>query len=98
MGDKELNINFYNCVLLTDVKDEAYFHDCIAESKDSTTFKSTNFNTFDTHAYIYDFRLDTLSTARGKGSSAYSTLYSTDMDGIERGAKPDAGCYQFPTK
>jgi hypothetical protein len=98
MGDKELNINFYNCVLLTDVKDEAYFHDCIAESKDSTTFKSTNFKTFDTHAYIYDFRLDTLSTARGKGSSTYSTLYPTDMDGIERGAKPDAGCYQFPTK
>lgn len=98
MGDLPLNINFYHSVLLTDVKDETYFHDCIGESKDSATYKSTNFKLFDTHAYNYDFRLDTLSVARGKGSSVYSALYPTDMNGIVRGEKPDAGCYQFETK
>lgn len=94
-GDQDLNINFVNCVLLTDVSDETYFRACVAESKDSTTFKETNFKTFDTHAYIYDFRLDTLSTARGKGSTTYSALYPTDRYGVERGDSPDAGCYQF---
>lgn len=94
-GNLTLNLHFNNCVLLTDVDDDTYFHDCIGESKDSSTYKSTNFRTFDTHAYIYDFRLDTLSVARGKGSTSYSSLYPSDMDGILRGEKPDVGCYQF---
>ena len=94
-GNQTLKLHFNNCVLLTDVDDDTYFHDCIEESKDSATFKSTNFKTFDTRAYIYDFRLDTLSVARGKGSTSYSSLYPSDMDGILRGEKPDAGCYQF---
>lgn len=98
MGDHPLNIHFYNSVLLTDVTDETYFHDCIGESTDSATYKSTNFKLFDTHAYDYDFRLDTLSVARGKGSVTYSSLYPTDMDGISRGEHPDAGCYQFKNK
>ena len=94
-GNLALNLHFYNCVLLTDVRDETYFSQCTEESKDSATYKETNFKTFDTDAYIYDFRLDTLSVARGKGSETYATLYPTDMNGIERGTKPDAGCYQF---
>ena len=97
-GDKTLNLHFNNCVLLTDVADNTYFHDCIGESKDSVTYQSTNFKTFDTHAYIYDFRLDTFSVARGKGSSTYAELYPADMDGILRGKKPDAGCFQFVEK
>ena len=94
-GEQELNLNFYNCVLLTDVSDETYFHDCTAESEELSTYKTSNFKTLDTHAYYYDFRLDSLSTAREKGSSAYSTLYPTDMQGVVRGEKPDAGCYQW---
>lgn len=93
--DYPLNLNFYNCVLLTDIEDETFFHDCIEESKDSTTYKETNFKTFDTYAYYYDFRLDTLSIARGKGSTTYSVLYPTDRYGTERATSPDAGCYQF---
>ena len=49
----------------------------------------------DTHAYYYDFHLDTLSVARGKGNAAYSSLYPTDLNGVERKGSPDVGCYQF---
>ena len=93
-GEKPLNLNFHHCVLLTDVSDETYFHDCIGESKDADTYKEKNFKTFDTHAYLYDFRLDSASVARGKGSTAYSTSYPIDRFGVSRGEKPDAGCYQ----
>ncbi len=94
-GNLALNLHFYNCVLLTDASDETYFSHCTEESKDSATYKSSNFKTFDTYAYLYDFRLDTLSVARGKGADEYATLYPADMNGVERGEHPDAGCYQF---
>ena len=93
--DKPLNLNFYNCVLLTNVSDPTYFHDCVAESKDNETYKEKNFKLLDTHAYIYDLRLDSASVARGKASTSFSTLYPTDRLGVTRGEKPDAGCYQF---
>lgn len=95
-GEQPLQLLFDHCVLLTDVSDETYFHDCIEESKDSTTYKSSNFRVFDTHAFLYDFRLDSLSIARRKGSSAYADMYPVDLNGIERkGKNPDAGCYQY---
>ena len=97
-GDKALNLKFYHCALLTDVSDETYFLDCIAESKDSETYKDKNFKTFDTHAYIYDFRLDAASVARGKASTTEAALYPTDRLGVARGETPDAGCYQFQEK
>ena len=93
-----LNLNFYNSVLLTDVSNDTYFHDCISESKDSETYKQKNFKIFDTHAYIYDLRLDSASVARGKASTTYSALYPIDRYGVERGEKPDAGCYQYHEK
>lgn len=98
MGDLPFNVNFYHSVLLTDVSDEKYFHDCIEESKDSATYQKTNFKTFDTHAYLYDFRLDSASVARGKGSATYSSIYPTDKDGNTREEAPDAGCYQYLKK
>lgn len=95
-GEQPLQLLFDHCVLLTDVSDETYFHDCTEESKDSTTYKSSNFRVFDTHAFLYDFRLDSLSIARRKGSSAYADIYPVDLNGIERkGKNPDAGCYQY---
>ena len=97
-GDQPFNLNFYNCVLLTNVSDATYFHDCIRETKESETYQEKNFQTFDTHAYLYDFRLDPASIARGKGSTTYSASYPTDRLGVERGESPDAGCYQFQMK
>lgn len=95
--DKEesINLNFYNCVLLTDVKDETYFHNCIAEDANNDVYKEKNFKAFDTHAFIYDLRLDSLSTARGKGNPEFSKEYPVDRYGVERGNSPDAGCYQY---
>jgi len=45
---------------------------------------------------IGDFRLDTLSAAKDKGSSIYSNAFPIDQDGINRNAdgKPDLGAYE----
>lgn len=44
----------------------------------------------------YDFRLDSLSPARGIGDSICALSYPTDRLGNSRvGKKPDAGCYQY---
>ena len=95
-GEQPLNIHFYNCTLLTDTSDPTYFHDCTAESKDYARYKESNFRLVDTENYMYDFHLDEQSTARRKGSAAYSSLYPTDRDGTPRPDSPDAGCYQTP--
>lgn len=97
-GEKPFPLMFDHCVLLTDVSDETYFHDCIGESEDSATYKSSNFRIFDTHSFLYDFRLDSLSVARGKGAEAYADAYPADINGIERKGAPDAGCYQYEKK
>ena len=94
-GELPLNIHFYNSVLMTDVSDETYFYECVEDSEDLPAYKDSNFRTLDTHAYFYDFRLDSLSTARSKGAAAYSSLYPVDRLGVQRGSFPDAGCYQF---
>lgn len=93
--DEEVNLNFYSSVVLTDTKDERYFHNCTEDKKDADRYQSSNFKTFDTHAYIYDLRLDSLSTARGKGSTEYANDYPTDRYGTPRQDAPDAGCYQY---
>ncbi len=44
----------------------------------------------------FDFHLDTLSNAIGIGSPAYSTgALQFDLDGTDRGDRPDAGAYQY---
>ena len=93
--EEEVNLNFYNCVVLTNIADEKYFHNCVADSKKSERYKETNFRTIDPHSLFYDFSLDSLSTARGKGSVEYSRDYPTDLNGVARGESPDAGCYQY---
>lgn len=94
-GDEELNLKFYSCALLTDISDEKYFFDCTEDKKDNERFKETNFKIVNNKHYNYDFHLDSLSVAISKASSSYSIKYPLDRDGIERGANPDAGCYQY---
>lgn len=44
----------------------------------------------------YDFRLDSLSPARGIGDSIVALPYPTDRNGVSRALmRPDAGCYQY---
>lgn len=94
-GEKPFPLLFDHCVLLTDVSDETYFRDCIGESEDFDTYKSSHFKILDTHSFLYDFRLDSLSVARGKGASSYAEAYPVDINGVERKGAPDAGCYQY---
>ena len=95
--DTELNAHFYSCVLNTDVTDEKYFTNCVAESKDNDRYQDTNFRSINTDDYSYDFRLDSLSVARDKASAEYSQKYPADKNGVTRPmGKCDAGCYQSP--
>ena len=44
----------------------------------------------------YDFRLDSLSPARGIADSLLALPYPTDREGVSRAnMRPDAGCYQY---
>ncbi len=105
----ELHLHFYNSLVNTDVSDPQYFTDCIdddnshdaakEDGSEKRTTREKHFRTIDTDNYFYDFRLDSLSNARGKASSAYSSLYPTDKDGIVRpSAHADLGCYQSQYK
>jgi len=46
--------------------------------------------------YMGDFHLDTLSVAKDKGSTVYSTYFPLDLDGINRtlDSAPDLGAYE----
>lgn len=48
------------------------------------------------NTYEGNFRLDTLSAAKDKGSTYYSTLYPIDQDNVDRtfDGKPDLGAYE----
>lgn len=63
--------------------------------------KDDNFAKIDNDNFIYDFRLDSLSHAIGKGSLEYSNEFPYDRLGNPRMADdggdgmPDAGCYEW---
>ncbi len=93
-GEVLFNYHFENSVLATVIaEDDTNFVSCTI---DTLEHHADNFRTIDTDNYIYDFRLDTLSVARGKASDKFLTDYPTDRLGIQRQAgSVDAGCYQF---
>lgn len=64
-----------------------------ASDSDSMVFKNIYY--LYEEYYYYDFRLDTLSPARGIGDSISALPYPTDRVGYRRKGKPDAGCYEF---
>lgn len=109
-SDAAFNYRFYNSLVntVTTEVDEQYFIDCkldkdesdsksSSDSEDKVVIRGANFRTIDNSVYYYDFRLDSLSSARGLGNGALTPAdCKTDMNGIERPANnPDAGCYQF---
>lgn len=93
------NCRFVGCAVNTDIEGEAnnsYYVDCVAENEENGGFKSTNFRCVDIENYMYDFRLDSLSVARGAGVGDLPDDCLFDKDGVERPLhKPDAGCYQY---
>ncbi len=94
--DAEFNFKFTNCVLCTE-EPKSYVENFISCTY-QTTDQSSNFKTFDTKNFIYDFGLTEGSIARGKGTDADGilTTYPTDRNGKERTATSiDVGCYQY---
>ena len=93
-SDVEFNYHFENCVLATVIaEDDTNFVAC---TLDTLEHHANNFRTIDTDNYIYDFRLDSASVARGKASDRYLDRYPTDRCGVERkSGAVDAGCYQL---
>ncbi|MGM9837817.1 MAG: hypothetical protein ACI30A_04925 [Paludibacteraceae bacterium] len=64
------------------------------ESDTTAIFRNTYYK-YGEYRY-YDFRLDSLSPARGIGDSITAVEYPIDRVGTARtGSKPDAGCYQY---
>ncbi len=104
-SDAAFNYKFYNSLVNTVITkdDEPNFTDCLFDQEDKNKSKEEqvicgdNFRIIDTDIYYYDFRLDTLSLARGLGDgSLIKEDCKTDLNGISRPtSKPDAGCYQF---
>ena len=110
-SDADFNAAFTNCLINIEITGdegeyvEQMFTDCFNEyelfptssyDESDAVYGTANFRTIDTDTYSYDFRLDSLSNARGIGHMAYAVLYPTDKDGNERPKQgADAGCYQF---
>ncbi len=94
--DAVFNFRFTNCLL--DTPQPTTFQENFVNCTYQTTDQSSNFHTFDTKNFIYDFRLTEGSMARGKGTDADGilTAYPTDRLGKERTATSiDVGCYQY---
>ena len=78
---------FKNSLICTTYKhdDENYYQSCVFN-------KAPNFK----NAHEFDFHLDTLSAAIGIGNPCYVIGdLQFDLDGVDRGNRPDAGSYQY---
>lgn len=89
---------FDHCFLTTpEVKDDARYADNVWDHEDLPVRGGDNFLLFDTHAFLYDFTPDSLSSIRNMASPAVASRYPFDRLGRSRMADeaPDAGCYEY---
>lgn len=85
---------FIGNYLRADSLDEVFAKNNVyASDSDSLVFRNIYY--LSKEYYYYDFRLDTLSPARGIADSVAAIPYPTDRIGYRRKSKPDAGCYEF---
>ena len=82
--------NYLRC----DSLDAAYAKNNVYASDSDTMVFRNIYYLYEKYHY-YDFRLDSLSPARGIGDSIVALEYPTDMVGCPRKGKPDAGCYEY---
>ena len=72
----------------------AFAHDNVyAAEEDTAVFRNIYYKSKEYH--YYDFRLDSLSPARGIADSIIAVDYPMDRDGNTRKPHPDAGCYEY---
>ena len=92
------NFSFENCLLRTPaISDTIRVKNVIWENpEDTLTGSVKHFAKMDTENLIYDFRLDSLSTAIGKALPIEGLPY--DRLGIRRDEEPDLGCYEYVKK
>ena len=80
--------------LRTDSLDEVYAKNNVyASDSDSCVFRNIYYLYKEYH--YYDFRLDSLSPARGIGDSIVALSFPQDRAGNRRKQYPDAGCYEY---
>ncbi len=88
--------NIDHCLMRTPaIEDTTYVTNMIWENPEDTVSVAgyKHFKVFDTDNLIYDFRLDSLSTAIGKAIPLEMLPY--DRMGIRRDEEPDLGCYEY---
>ena len=92
------NFSFENCLLRTPaIADTIRMKDIIWENPEDTLAGGyRHFARIDTDNLVYDFRLDSLSTAIGKALPIEGLSF--DRMGIRRDEEPDLGCYEYVKK
>ena len=97
-GGDRVDYLFQNSLLRTEPSDDAErFRDIKYDLRDSLEiYADKHFQTFDDHAFIYDFTPDSLSAIRGLADPQWALPYATDRLGRSRMAdgEPDAGAYE----
>ena len=68
-------------------------HNVYASDSDTVVFRNTHYLLRE-YKY-YDFRLDSLSPARGIADSIAALSFPYDRAGLRRKPQPDAGCYEW---
>lgn len=94
VGSNPLTLGFHYCTLRTKTSDDTYFQNCTEEKPTPDSPPAERFRTFDTHAFIYDFRLAPNNVARNSASPLYAEQWPYDRLGVLRDDTPDAGCYE----
>ena len=85
---------FVGNYLRADSLSELFAHNNVyAAEEDTAVFQNIYYKYKEYH--YYDFRLDSLSPARGIADSIIALDYPTDRVGKTRKSHPDAGCYEF---
>ena len=80
--------------LRADSLSELFAHNNVyAAEEDTAVFRNIYYQYKKYH--YYDFRLDSLSPARGIADSIIALDYPIDRLGNTRKPHPDAGCYEF---
>ncbi len=84
---------FANNYVLADSVLAPWSHDNVYGTKEDTVFVNTHY--LHGEYKYFDFRLDSISPARGVGSTVYALPYPFDRSGFPRQIFIDAGCYQW---
>lgn len=84
-GDVEFNLLFNCCVVTTDtINAGEYFQDCTVDDLKEEMNRRKHFKEIDSRACLYDFHLDSLSTAFEKGKDTYIKSLPKDLYGTPR--------------